>query len=160
MPVLLVLYLLTPILHLCFLSLATLLCCSSGSDWQSVPVSVVSPTPRPWGQARSDCDRSSHLGIHKQTNACWSIPRSQTVFIHYKICRRYAESWNFEAFVIVHCCQLRLIQPLILTNKHNRFTITTTSSSNYQLFMTAPQKNTPGSVLLDINRMPCIVLFS
>ena len=24
-------------------------------------------------------NQSSHLGIHKQTNACWSIPRSHTV---------------------------------------------------------------------------------
>ena len=30
-------------------------------------------------------NRSSHLGIHKQTNACWSIPRSQTVLIHLKM---------------------------------------------------------------------------
>ena len=34
-------------------------------------------------------NRSSHLGIHKQTNACWSIPRSQTVFYHFKICRTW-----------------------------------------------------------------------
>ena len=27
-------------------------------------------------------NRSNYLGIHKQTNACWSIPRSQTVFYH------------------------------------------------------------------------------
>ena len=32
---------------------------------------------------------SSHLGIHKQTNACWSIPRSQTVFYHFKICSKW-----------------------------------------------------------------------
>ena len=37
--------------------------------------------------------RSSHLGIHKQTNACWSIPRSQTVFYHFKICRKW-ELWS------------------------------------------------------------------
>ena len=34
-------------------------------------------------------NRSSHLGIHKQTNACLSIPRSQTVFYHFKICRNW-----------------------------------------------------------------------
>ena len=34
-------------------------------------------------------NRSSHLGIHKQTNACWSIPRSQTVFYHFKICIKW-----------------------------------------------------------------------
>ena len=35
-------------------------------------------------------NRSSHLGIHKQTNACWSLPRSQMVFYHFKS----AESGN------------------------------------------------------------------
>ena len=35
------------------------------------------------------CNQSSHLGIHKQTNACCSIPRSQTVFYHFKICRKW-----------------------------------------------------------------------
>ena len=34
-------------------------------------------------------NQSSHLGIHKQTNACWSIPTSQTVFYHLKICRKW-----------------------------------------------------------------------
>ena len=34
-------------------------------------------------------NRSSHLGIHKQTNDCWSIPRSQTVFYHFKTCRKW-----------------------------------------------------------------------
>ena len=38
-------------------------------------------------------NRSSHLGINKQTNAFWSIPRSQTVFHHFKICRRW-ELWS------------------------------------------------------------------
>ena len=52
-------------------------------------------------------NRSSHLGIHKQTNACWSIPRSQTVFYQFKICRRSAESGNYEAFVLVDCWQLQ-----------------------------------------------------
>ena len=37
--------------------------------------------------------RPSHLGIHKQTNASWSIPWSQTVFYHLKICRKW-ELWN------------------------------------------------------------------
>ena len=46
-------------------------------------------------------NRSSHLGIHKQINACLSIPRSQTVFIYFKICIWYAESGNHEAFVVV-----------------------------------------------------------
>ena len=32
-------------------------------------------------------NRSIHQGIHKQTNAFWSIPKSQTVFYHFKICR-------------------------------------------------------------------------
>ena len=38
-------------------------------------------------------NRSSHLGIHKQRNACWSIPRSQTVLYHFKICRKW-ELWS------------------------------------------------------------------
>ena len=42
-------------------------------------------------------NQSSHLDIHKQTkNACWSIPRSQTVFIHLKTCRRSAEIGNMK----------------------------------------------------------------
>ena len=57
-------------------------------------------------------NRSSHLGIHKQMNACWSISKSQTVFFHFKICIRYAESGNYEAFVVVQCCQFQLIQLL------------------------------------------------
>ena len=52
-------------------------------------------------------NRSSHLGIHKQTITCWSIPRSQTVFIHFKLCIRYVENGNFEAFV--HCGHFQLI---------------------------------------------------
>ena len=32
---------------------------------------------------------SSHLGIHKQTNASWSLPRSQAVFYHFKMCRKW-----------------------------------------------------------------------
>ena len=32
-------------------------------------------------------NRSSHLGIHKQTNAYCIIPRSQTIFFHFKIFR-------------------------------------------------------------------------
>ena len=54
-------------------------------------------------------NRSSHLGIHKQTNTCWSIPISQTVFIHFKICRRSAKGGNYEAFLVVYCYQLQLI---------------------------------------------------
>ena len=34
-------------------------------------------------------NRSSHLGIHKQANTCWSIPISQTVFYHFKHCRKW-----------------------------------------------------------------------
>ena len=105
-------------------------------------------------------NRSSHLGIHKQTNACWSIPRSQTVFYHFKICRRSAESGNYEAFVLVDCWQLRLIQPQILTNKHDIVTITTSSGTDFQLPLASLQKNTPWSVLLVIKQMPCIVLLS
>ena len=44
-----------------------------------------------WGSLVSK--QSSHLGIHKQTNACWSIPRSQTDFYHFKICRNW-ELWS------------------------------------------------------------------
>ena len=36
-----------------------------------------------------------------------------------------AESGNYEAFVVVHYCQLQLMQPQILTNKHNRVTTIT-----------------------------------
>ena len=35
---------------------------------------------------------------------------------------KYAESGNYEAFVVVHYCQLQLIQPQILTNKQERET--------------------------------------
>ena len=42
-------------------------------------------------------NQSSHLGIHKQRNDCWSIPRSLTVSYHFKISRRSAESGNYEA---------------------------------------------------------------
>ena len=40
-------------------------------------------------------NRSSRLSMHKQINACWSIPRSQsqTVFYHFKISRKW-ELWN------------------------------------------------------------------
>ena len=54
-------------------------------------------------------NRSSQLGINKQTNACWSLPKSQTVFIHFKTCIRYAENGNCEAFVVVHCCNFQVI---------------------------------------------------
>ena len=34
-----------------------------------------------------------------------------------------ADSGNYEAFFVVHFCQLQLIQPQILTNKLDRVTI-------------------------------------
>ena len=40
------------------------------------------------GEQERRSNQSSHLGIHKPTNACWSIPRSQTVFYHFKFCRK------------------------------------------------------------------------
>ena len=79
------------------------------------------------------------------------------VFINIKICGRYAESGNYEDFVLVYCCQLQFVQAQILTNKHDRVTIITTSGSNYQLLVAAPQKITPGSVLLGIKQMPWIL---
>ena len=45
-------------------------------------------------------NQSSHLGMHKQTNAFWSIPRAQMFFYYLKICKRSAESENYEAFVL------------------------------------------------------------
>jgi hypothetical protein len=45
---------------------------------------------------------SSHLGIHKQTNACWSITRSQTVFYHLKICRKW-ELWSLCYGHLLQC---------------------------------------------------------
>ena len=51
-------------------------------------------------------NQSIYLGIRKQTNAFWSMPTSQTVFIYFKICIRYAESGNYEAFVVVQCPML------------------------------------------------------
>ena len=50
-------------------------------------------------------NRSTHLGIHKQTNACWSIPRSQTVFIHFKVCRMFI-CFTVTIFLIMTCYQL------------------------------------------------------
>ena len=48
-------------------------------------------------------------------------------------------SWKvatpYEAFAMVYCYELQLIQSQILTNKHNRATITITSSCNYQLLL-------------------------
>ena len=52
-------------------------------------------------------NQSSHLGIHKQTNACWSLPRFQTVFYHFKIFRSSAESGNYEDFVLIDYWQLQ-----------------------------------------------------
>ena len=60
---------------------------------------------------------------------------------------------NYEASVMVYWCQ-----PQILTNKHDRVTITTTSSIYYQLLLTTLQKRTHGSVLHGIRQMTCIVL--
>ena len=39
-------------------------------------------------------------------------------------------------------------------NKHGAVTITTSSGSDFQLPLAGLQKNTPGSVLLDIKQMP------
>ena len=103
-------------------------------------------------------NQSSPLGIHKQLNACLSIPRSRTVFIHFKMCRRSAEDGNNEAFCVVQCCRMYLFQPHILTNKHKRVTITNSSCIDFQLLLAALQKNTPGSILLGINQMPCNAL--
>ena len=50
----------------------------------------------------------SHLGLHKQINAGWSIARPQNVFIHFKIFIRYGENGNSEAFVVVHCGHFQL----------------------------------------------------
>ena len=36
-----------------------------------------------------ESNRSRHLGIHKQTNACWSILRSHASFTQFKICRKW-----------------------------------------------------------------------
>ena len=55
-----------------------------------------------------------------------------------------AESGNYEAFIVIHRCQLQLMQPQILTYKHDRITITTSFHSNSQLLLPALQKNTPG----------------
>ena len=73
---------------------------------------------------------------------------------------KFAESGTYEAFVVVQCSQLQLIQPQIITNKHDRVTFTTSSRINFQFLLAALQKNTPGSVLLGIKQMPCIVLLS
>ena len=55
-----------------------------------------------------------------------------------------AESGNYEAFIVIHRCQLQLMQPQILTYKHDRVTITTSFHSDSQLLLPALQKNTPG----------------
>ena len=106
------------------------------------------------------CSRSSHLGIHTQKNACCSVPRSQTVFIHFKTGRKSAQNGKYEVFVLGHCCQLYLFQPHILTNKYDIISIIMSYCSNFQLLLTALQENTPASVLLGIKQMHCIVLIS
>ena len=71
------------------------------------------------------------------------------VFIHFKTVGRSAESGNYEAFIVVQYYQFQLIQPLILTNKHDMVTFTTSSCINSQLILAALQKNTTWSVLHD-----------
>ena len=41
------------------------------------------------------------------------------------VIRKCAESGNYQAFVVVHCCQFQLIHPQILTNKLDRVTSNT-----------------------------------
>ena len=103
---------------------------------------------------------SSHLGIHKQLNTCWSIPRSQTVFIHFKICRRSAESGNYETFVAVHCYHLQFIKPPIRTNKHDESQSTPAFAVTFSCFWQLFRIFTPVSVFLCIQQMPSIVLLS
>ena len=78
------------------------------ADMESQIISIFTSVQRAVaGTQFSDTpNQYSHLQTHKQTKACWSIPRSQMVFIHFKVCIRYAESWNFEAFVVVQCPML------------------------------------------------------
>ena len=64
-----------------------------------------------------------------------------------------AESGNYEAFVVVHYCQLQLIQPQILTNIQDGVTIITSFHSDTQLLLAALQRNSPLSVLLCIKKM-------
>ena len=40
-------------------------------------------------QGKGGGNQSSLIGIHKQTNDCLSITRPQTVFFHFKICRKW-----------------------------------------------------------------------
>ena len=94
---------------------------------------------RGWNSLPGACS-DLDLAIHKQTNVCWSMPRSQTVFIHFKICIRYAENGNYEAFVVVHCghfqfwpgitfctkatqiCKTAILHPnIIMTQWNNHF---------------------------------------
>ena len=87
---------------------------STASQWY-----ILSSVARPWYIRPSTARRwyivpsAARRGYilpstarRKQTNACWSIPRSQTVFIHLKIRIRYAESEIYEAFVVVQCPML------------------------------------------------------
>ena len=107
-------------------------------------------------RARPKPNWSSHLGIHKQTNACWSIPISQTVFYHFKICRK----WELWRLCFGQLLPASINPARILTNKQGKVTITISSGSDFQLLLAALQKNTPGSVLLGLKHMPCIVLLS
>ena len=107
-------------------------------------VFAIGQEPKPQG-----FNRSSHLGIHKQTNTYWSITRSETVFYHFKL----AESGNYEAFVVVHYCQLHLIQPQILTNKPDKVTIITSCCRDTQLILAALHRHTPQSGIFRIKQM-------
>ena len=71
----------------------------------------------------------------------------------------FSRKWKYETFVVVQCCQRQLIQPQIGTNKHDRVTFTTSSCINFQLLLAALKRNSPWSVLLRINQMPCICAF-
>ena len=80
---------------------------------------------------------SSPLGTNKQTNACYSLPRSQTSLFYFKS----AESGKYEAFV-ASFNQLYVVNKL--RNK--------TAGHN--------NKNTTGNVLLGMKQIKCVVLFS
>ena len=64
-----------------------------------------------------------------------------------------AESGKYEAFVVVHNCQLQLIQPHILTKKEDRVTIIARFSRDAQLLLAVLQRNTPRSVLLGLKQI-------
>ena len=80
-----------------------------------------SRTPRPVGHTAHSRSLPIDLVILVYTNKkmpCWSIPRSQTVYMHFKICISYAKNGNYEAFVVVHCGQFQL-NVLHLRHKHD-----------------------------------------